>query len=154
VNQINQPVTGTTSRPSKASPIKSMATSKAEGNKSGGDFPQKSASSKGLIIQPLEREQAGEDKGGSLPKSVNLLLCALALCVLYGYYIAFGLAWVYAMEDLGDDLNWAFFGLMVSVGGGMMSGVAYSMKSQRKGWWEPYSGPKNTKGQICGFAVY
>jgi len=138
VNQLDQPASGTTSKPSKAFPIKRMATSKAEGNKSGGDFPDAQKSSKGLVIQQLERKAAAEDAKGTYPKSVNLLLCAVALLVLYGYYILFGYAWLTAMVELGDDLNWAFFGLMVAVGGGMMSGVAYSMKSQKKGIWKKW----------------
>jgi len=128
-----------------------MATSKAEGNKSGGSFPESQKSSK-LFIQPLERVQAGEDQGSSLPKPVNLLLCALALCVLYGYYILFGWAWLTAMTELGDDLNWAFFGLMVSVGSGMMGGVAYSMKSQRKGVWAKWT--KRTKDDGTAYKPY
>merc|ERR1719385_456919 len=86
----------------------------------------------------LERKSELSDGAGSMPKALNLLLCAFALLILYGYYFLFGYAWLTAMTELGDDLNWAFFGLMIAVGGGMMSGVAYSMKAQRKGIWKKW----------------
>jgi hypothetical protein len=136
-----------------------MSTNKSEGNKSGGDFPEKSKSSSGkLHIQQLERKKEEAD-GSTMPKALNLLLCAFALCVLYGYYILFGWAWLTAMTELGEDLNWAFFGMMVAVGGGMMSGVAYSMKSQQRGWWEPLSPNdarknRDPRGKCCGFQIY
>ena len=63
------------------------------------------------------------------------------------------------MTELGEDLNWAFLGVMVSVGGGMMSAVAYSMKSQKVGWWEPLSADdarrgRDPRGKCCGFELY
>jgi len=93
-----------------------------------------------------------------MPKWLNLLLCAVALLVLYGYYVLFGWAWLTAMEELGEDLNWAFFGLMVAVGGGMGGGVAYSMAKQQKGAWEPAApgdrGSNDQRGKCCGFQIY
>lgn len=132
-------------------------TSKAEGNKSGGDFPSTKSSGK-LEIQQLERKKEESD-GSNMPKALNLLCCAVALMVLYGYYILFGWAWLTAMTELGEDLNWAFFGLFVCVGGGMMGGVGYSMKHQQKGWWTPLSAAERKKGQdprgkCCGFQIY
>merc|ERR1719242_2180318 len=85
---------------------------------------------KNLYIQMLKR--GGDGMQSSMPLALNLFLCFVALCILYGFYIAFGLAWLTAMTELGEDLNWAFLGLMVAVGGGMMSAVAWSMKSQQK----------------------
>jgi len=113
---------------------------------------------KDLDIQYLERRREESD-GSKLPKWLNLLLCAIALIVLYGYYILFGWAWLTAMIELGDDLNWAFFGLMVAVGGGMAGGVAYSMSAQEKGWWEPLPADakrkqQDTRGMCCGFSIY
>ena len=92
-------------------------------------------------------------------KCLNLFLCFIALCVLYGYYILFGFTWLSLMEGLGEDLNWAFFGLMVSVGGGMAGGVAYSMKAQQAGWWQPLSPSdarkdRDPRGKCCGFQIY
>jgi len=111
-----------------------------------------------LKIKHLERKREESD-GSKLPKWLNLLLCAVALVVLYGYYILFGWAWLTAMEELGEDLNWAFFGLMIAVGGGMMSGVAYSMRAQQKGWWEPLAPgdarkARDPRGTCCGFQIY
>jgi len=75
--------------------------------------------------------------------------------VLYGYYILFGWAWLTAMTELGEDLNWAFFGLFVCVGGGMMGGVGYSMKHQQKGWWTVEPNKKDDpRGKCCGFQIY
>merc|ERR1712154_757229 len=129
-----------------------------EGNNSGkGDFPDSQSSSKKLHIQMLER--GGNEMQSDMNKCLNLFLCFIALCILYGFYIAFGLAWLTAMTELGEDLNWAFLGVMVSVGGGMMSAVAYSMKSQQKGWWEPMSrddarNDRDPRGKCCGFELY
>jgi len=138
-----------------------MSTNKPEGNRSSGDkrASQKVIKDKDLKIKMLERKSELSDGGGSMPKALNLLLCAFALLILYGYYFLFGWAWLSAMVELGDDLNWAFFGLMVAVGGGMMSGVAYSMKHQEKGWWEPLTGndarkAKDPRGKCCGFQIY
>jgi len=132
-------------------------TSTSNAEKGGGDFPSSKSSGK-LVIQQLERKKEQAD-GQNMPKALNLLLCAVALLVLYGYYILFGWAWLTAMTELGEDLNWAFLGLMVCVGGGMMSGVAYSMKHQQKGWWQPMSPAEQRKmgdprGKCCGFQIY
>jgi len=139
-----------------------MSTNKPEGNKSGGDQNNAAGGSKkdkNLNIRMLERKSELSDGAGSMPKALNLLLCAFALLILYGYYFLFGYAWLTAMTELGDDLNWAFFGLMIAVGGGMMSGVAYSMKAQQKGWWEPLSAndarrQRDPRGKCCGFQIY
>ena len=63
------------------------------------------------------------------------------------------------MQELGEDLNWAFFGSFVAVGGGMAGGVAYSMKSQQIGFWEPLSPTdarrdRDPRGKCCGFQIY
>ena len=85
--------------------------------------------------------------------------CAVALVILYGYYVLFGYVWLLAMTELGEDLNWAFFGARVSVGGGMAGGVAYSMKSQQVGPWMPLSPGdarkgSDPRGKCCGFQIY
>lgn len=63
------------------------------------------------------------------------------------------------MQELGEDLNWAFFGSFVAVGGGMAAAVAYSMKSQQLGFWEPLSPTdarrdRDPRGKCCGFQIY
>ena len=63
------------------------------------------------------------------------------------------------MQVLGEDLNWVFFGCFVAVGGGMAGGVAYSMKAQHIGWWEPMGRDearqaRDERGKCCGFQVY
>ncbi len=63
------------------------------------------------------------------------------------------------MTNLGEDLNWAFFGACLSVFGGMGVGVAYSMKSQQVGWWEALSPgdarkDRDPRGKCCGFQIY
>jgi len=155
-----------------------MSTNKPEGNKSGGnDVPLDNLGAntgddkqyegcvknkEGQWIRMLQRRKEGDDKP-QMNKCLNLFLCFCALCLLYGYYILFGWAWLTAMEELGEDLNWAFLGLMVAVGGGMMGGVAYSMKAQQTGWWAPLTAEqrkarRNAKGirrcSCCGVQIY
>lgn len=114
-------------------------------------------SSKGLYIQQLER--GGNDMQSDMHWALNLFLCFLAFVFLYGFYVLFGWAWLTAMQEFGEDLNWAFFGLFVSFFGGMVLGVAYSMKSQQIGWWEPLAPgdarrERDPRGKCCGFQIY
>jgi len=133
-------------------------TARNEGNNSGkGDFPDSQSSSKKLHIQMLER--GGNEMQSDMNKCLNLFLCFIALCILYGFYVFFGWLWLTGMVNLGEDLNWAFFGAMVSVGGGMGAGVAYSMKAQQIGWWQPLSPgdarrDRDPRGKCCGFQIY
>eukprot|EP00483_Globobulimina_turgida_P001518 UN01520 len=127
-----------------------------EGDASGANLPETGSSGK-LYIQMLQR--GGDDMTSDMHWALNLFLCFIALCILYGYYIAFGMCWLTAMTNLGEDLNWAFFGACVSVFGGMGAGVAYSMKSQQIGWWEPLSPgdarkDRDPRGKCCGFQIY
>mmetsp|Transcript_17136 Transcript_17136/g.27358 ORF Transcript_17136/g.27358 Transcript_17136/m.27358 type:complete len:135 (+) Transcript_17136:128-532(+) len=129
-------------------------------NKSG-EMPERtgaaSSSKAGLYIQMLER---GKDEMASdMPKCLNLFLVFIAFVLLYAFYFCFGWAWLVAMTELGEDLNWAFFGIFISVAGGMSTGVAVSMKAQRVGWWEQLT-PQQAKrardrrGTFCGITVY
>jgi hypothetical protein len=140
-----------------------MAT-KGSSNNSSGELPERTGSTVGskanLHIQMLER---GDDElkrdETRCQKALNLFLCFLALCTLYGFYILFGWAWLTAMVDLGEDLNWAFFGVFISCFGGMGAGVAYSMKAQQIGWWEPLAPgdarrERDPRGKCCGFQIY
>eukprot|EP00484_Ammonia_sp_Unknown_P007269 CAMPEP_0197058010 /NCGR_PEP_ID=MMETSP1384-20130603/103068_1 /TAXON_ID=29189 /ORGANISM="Ammonia sp." /LENGTH=139 /DNA_ID=CAMNT_0042492613 /DNA_START=85 /DNA_END=502 /DNA_ORIENTATION=+ len=106
-----------------------MSTARNEGNKSGDNNADDQPTGTKLYIQMLER--GGDELTSDMNKGLNLFLCFIALCILYGLYFLFGWGWLAAMWTFGDDLNWVFLGLMLSVGGGMGMGVAYSMKSQQ-----------------------
>merc|ERR1712228_662211 len=85
-----------------------MSTARNEGNNSGSDGNVSGGKgNKNLYIQMLKR--GGDGMQSSMPLALNLFLCFVALCILYGFYIAFGLAWLTAMTEMGEDLNWAFF---------------------------------------------
>jgi len=71
------------------------------------------------------------------PVSRKLPILLLALSCLYLYYVGFSALWVYALLELGDDLLWGFFGVGISVFGGIITAVIYSMQEQGKGWWTP-----------------
>mmetsp|Transcript_18435 Transcript_18435/g.29250 ORF Transcript_18435/g.29250 Transcript_18435/m.29250 type:complete len:141 (-) Transcript_18435:637-1059(-) len=140
-----------------------MAT-KGSNNASSGELPERTGSTvsskANLHIQMLERgedELKRDETCGT--KALNLFLCFIALCLLYGFYVFFGWVWLTAMVELGEDLNWAFFGVFVSAFGGMGAGVAYSMKAQRIGWWEPLAPgdarrDRDPRGKCCGFQIY
>mmetsp|Transcript_10197 Transcript_10197/g.9208 ORF Transcript_10197/g.9208 Transcript_10197/m.9208 type:complete len:137 (-) Transcript_10197:289-699(-) len=136
-----------------------MSTKNSGGNSSG-ELPDRQGSSMksgNLHIQMLER--GGDEMTSDMNSCLNLCLCAIALLILYGFYVFFGWAWLTAMQELGEDLNWAFFGSMIAVGGGMAGGVAYSMKSQQIGFWEPLSPTdkrrdRDPRGKCCGFQIY
>mmetsp|Transcript_64217 Transcript_64217/g.78518 ORF Transcript_64217/g.78518 Transcript_64217/m.78518 type:complete len:114 (-) Transcript_64217:120-461(-) len=98
-------------------------------------------SSSNIIIIKLKR--GGEEMKSSIPWYLNLLICFVALMLLYGYYVLFCWVWLVALEKLGEDLLWAYFGCFVAVGAGMMSATAYSMSKQQIGWWEPDLSNKN-----------
>mmetsp|Transcript_6495 Transcript_6495/g.10692 ORF Transcript_6495/g.10692 Transcript_6495/m.10692 type:complete len:135 (+) Transcript_6495:85-489(+) len=134
-----------------------MSTARNEGNKSGDNNADDQPTGTKLYIQMLER--GGDELTSDMNKGLNLFLCFIALCILYGLYFLFGWGWLAAMWTFGDDLNWVFLGLMLSVGGGMGMGVAYSMKSQQIGWWEPRSPTdarrdRDNRGKCCGFQIY
>eukprot|EP01084_Bolivina_argentea_P132488 233806_1 len=130
---------------------------KSEGNGSSGDLPGRQSSKVKLDIQMLKR--GGDDLSNKGNMWFNLFLCFIALMILYAWYAFFGWVWLTAMTELGEDLNWAFFGTFVAVGGGMAGGVAYSMKAQRIGWWTPLTkdearSERDARGKCCGFQVY
>eukprot|EP01083_Nonionella_stella_P037703 102773_1 len=108
-----------------------MATT-VEGTQLSGNDAELSQKEKKLKIQMLER--GGDDMSSDMNKCLKLFLCFIAFCILYAFYVFFGLVWMTLMVTLGDDLNWSFFGIMVSFGGGMAGGDAYSMKSTQVGW--------------------
>jgi len=132
-------------------------TAKNEGNASGNLDRTTSSKTGDLIIQHLDR--GGDEMASDMSFCLNVFLCFVALMILYGYYVLFGYVFLLAMTELGDDLNWAFFGAMVSVGGGMAGGVAYSMKSQQVGPWTPLAPGdarrnRDPRGKCCGFQIY
>mmetsp|Transcript_64216 Transcript_64216/g.78517 ORF Transcript_64216/g.78517 Transcript_64216/m.78517 type:complete len:115 (-) Transcript_64216:120-464(-) len=94
-----------------------------------------------VIVLKLKR--GGDEMESNIPMVLNLFLCFIALCALYGYYFLFCWVWLIALEKLGYDLLWAFFGCFVAVGIGMMTATAYSMSKQQIGWWEPDLSNKN-----------
>mmetsp|Transcript_53352 Transcript_53352/g.88491 ORF Transcript_53352/g.88491 Transcript_53352/m.88491 type:complete len:135 (+) Transcript_53352:143-547(+) len=131
----------------------------SDANKSG-ELPERtgaSGSGSKLYIQMLDR--GSDEMASDMNKCLNLFLVFIAFVLLYAFYVAFGYAWLTAMSELGEDLNWAFFGIFLSVAGGMSTGVAVSMKSQRIGWWEQLT-PQQAKrardkrGTFCGITVY
>jgi len=84
------------------------------------------------------------------PKKKKLPIFLFALSLLYLYYVGFSALWVWALLELGDDLLWGFFGVGVSVFGGIIVAVIYSMQEQGKGWWEPVPWNERFLGKASG----
>lgn len=86
----------------------------------------------------------------------NLASVIFAFTVLYGFYAAFFILWIEALNSFGNKLLWFFFGLFLSAFGGMASLTVYSMSKQQVGWFLDVKAPDVTDDSIvlCGYKWY
>lgn len=83
----------------------------------------------------------------------NLLSLIVAFALLYCFYAAFFIWWLFALNTWGNKLLWFFFGLFLSTFGGMAGFTAFSMSQQKVGWFNEFQPVENNDSAIvfCGY---